>query len=300
MRALLAVCLILLVVGAAWTRLRQPEPDPPVPVEAHGFRAPPPAGQATAATGAPVVWAIGDGADGTRRSARVARLVARERPRALLYLGDVYERGTREEFENKVRGPYRPLLERMLPTPGNHEWPRHTEGYDRFWKSVTGRPTAPWYATRIAGWQILSLNSEAPHGRRSAQLRWLREKVRGGGTCRIAMWHRPRFSAGSHGDQRDTQPLWEAVRGRAVLVLSGHDHNLQRFAPRDGVVQIVSGAGGRERYEVDGADPRLAFADDDHHGGLRMTLHPRRADLEFVTSAGDVLDRSSVACRRPG
>ena len=294
-RAVLAIALALLAGGAAWTALRAREADPPVPVEAHGFRAPP---RPTETRTAPVVWAIGDGADGTRRSARVASLVAADDPRAVLYLGDVYEHGTREEFERKVRGPYRPLLRRMLPTPGNHDWPNHAEGYDPFWKSVTGKPTAPWYATRIGGWQILSLNSEAPHDRGSEQLRWLREKVRGGGTCRIAVWHRPRFSAGSHGDQRDTQPLWEATRGRAALVLSGHDHNLQRFKPRAGTVQIVSGAGGRERYPIREDDPRLAFGDDDHHGALRMTLHPRRADLDFVSSDGTVLDRSSVGCRR--
>ena len=289
-RAVLAALALLALGAAAWLALREPEPAPPVSVTAHGFRLAPP-------RETPVVWAIGDGADGSPRAARVARLVAREDPHAVLYLGDVYERGSAEEFERKLRAPYRPLLRRMLPTPGNHEWPRHAEGYDPFWKSVTGRPTAPWYTTRIGGWQIVSLNSEAPHGARSEQVRWLREQVRGGGTCRIAMWHRPRLSAGKHGDQPDTQPFWTALKGKAALVVSGHDHNLQRLRPRDGIVQVVSGAGGRERYAIDAADRRLAFGDDDHHGGVRLTLHPRRADLDFVTSAGDVLDRSSVPCR---
>ena len=244
-----------------------------------------------------VVWAIGDGADGSPASRRVAARVARRRPHAVLYLGDVYEEGTREDFERKVRAPYRPFLDRMLPTPGNHEWPRHAEGYDPFWKSVTGRPAAPWYATRLGAWQVISLNSEAPHGPRSAQVRWLRAQARGGGTCRIAFWHRPRFSAGKQGDSPDTQPFWDALRGRAVLALGGHDHDLQRFRPRDGIVQIVSGAGGRRRYRVDHGDPRLAFADDDHFGGVRLTLRSERADVAFVTSAGRVLDRSRVACR---
>ena len=270
--------------------LREPVPDPPRPVAHHGFRPAP-------GSGPSVVWAIGDGANGSAAALRVARAAARDDPRAVLYLGDVYERGTREEFERKVRGPYRPLLRRMLPTPGNHEWPRHTEGYDAFWRSVTGRPTAPWYAVRIGGWTLLSLNSEAPHGRRSAQVAWLRRRLRSGGTCRIAFWHRPRFSAGRHGDQPDIQPLWEALRGRAVLALAGHDHNLQRFRPRDGIVQIVSGAGGRERYRIRRRQ-RVAFADDRHYGGVRLTLHPRRAGVEFVTSGGRVLDRSTVGCRR--
>ena len=176
-RAALALALAALAAGVAWAALRRPEPAPPVPVETHAFRVAPPA------AGDPVVvWAIGDGADGSAHSRRVAERVARDRPHAVLYLGDVYERGTREDFEGKVRAPYRPFLERMLPTPGNHEWPRHTEGYDPFWKSVTGRPTAPWYATAVGTWEVVSLNSEAPHGPRSAQVRWLRARVRGGGT----------------------------------------------------------------------------------------------------------------------
>ena len=292
MRAVLLAVLLLIAGGVAWAALRGPEPDPPKPVEQHGFRP-----VATGSQNPPVVWAIGDGANGSAAARRVADMVARDEPRAVLYLGDVYERGTREDFERKVRGPYEALLERMLPTPGNHEWPRHTEGYDPFWKSVTGEDTAPWYATSVGGWQILSLNSEAPHGPRSAQVTWLRSRI-GGGTCRIAFWHRPRFSAGRHGDHEDTRTFWDALRGRAALVLSGHDHDLQRLKARDGIVQIVSGAGGRHRYRVDHDDRRLAFSDDDHFGGVRLTLHPERADVEFVATGGRVLDRSRVACRR--
>jgi hypothetical protein len=289
-RAVLAIALVLLVAGVAWTTLGRPDPGPLVPAGVHGFRVAP-------AERAARVWAIGDGADGSARTRRVADLVVRENPDAVLYLGDVYESGTADEFERKVRGPYRRLLGRMLPTPGNHEWPRHAEGYDPFWKSVTGVETASWYATTLAGWELISLNSETRHDAGSPQVRWLRRRLADRGTCRIAFWHRPRFSAGEHGDHPDTQPFWDALRGKAVLVLSGHDHNLQRFAPRDGLVQIVSGAGGRERYRVDEGDPRLEFGDDDHHGGLRMTLHAERADLEFVTSDGEVLDSSSVRCR---
>lgn len=291
-RVVAAVLVLLTLAAAVATAMWQPAAAPPVPVERHGFRITSPA------AGAPhVVWAFGDGANGSEAARRVARLVARDDPHAVLYLGDVYERGTREEFEKKVRRPYRALLNRMLPTPGNHEWPRHTDGYDRFWKSVTRRATPPWYAVRAGGWQLLSLNSEAPHGRSSAQVRWLRARMRGESTCRIAFWHRPRFSAGRHGDHRDVQPLWEAVRGRAALVLAGHDHNLQRLAPRDGTVQIVSGAGGRHRYEVDHGDDRLAFGDDDNYGGVRLTLHRARADIRIVSAGGRVLDRSSVGCR---
>jgi acid phosphatase type 7 len=243
------------------------------------------------------VWAVGDAADGSDPARRLARLVVRARPDRLLYLGDVYEHGTADEFARHYAPLYGPLATRTAPTPGNHEWPNHVEGYDRYWQSVTGHPTPPWYALRVGGWELISLNSEAPHGADSAQLRWLRRQVREPGSCRLAFWHRPRYSAGSHGDQADVQPFWDALRRRAALILGGHDHNLQRFHPRDGITQLVAGAGGRSHYTLDPDDPRLAFADDTHDGALRLRLAPGRAAMAFVDATGRILDRAAARCR---
>ena len=246
-----------------------------------------------------VVWAIGDGGTGDRRARSVVERAIRGGADRILYLGDVYERGTAAEFARNFAPVFRGVLRRTAPTPGNHEWGNRRTGYGPFWRRVRGRRVPAWYAFTVAGWRILSLNSEAGHGRGSDQLQWLeRELTRPDGTCRIAFWHRPRLSAGKHGDQRDVAPLWDALRGRARLVLGGHDHNLQRMRPVDGIVQLVSGAGGRERYQVDEDDPRLAFSDDRSFGGLRMVLRPGRADLAFVEAGGRVLDRSAVACAR--
>jgi acid phosphatase type 7 len=248
-----------------------------------------------------VVWAVGDGADGSASARAVARRIAADRPDRLLYLGDVYESGSAEDFRERYEPVYGALAAITAPTPGNHDWPLHRDGYDPYWRAKTGAPTPPWYAFRTGGWRIISLNSEAPHGRRSPQLRWLRAELRrGGGTCTLAFWHRPRHSAGDHGDQVDVAPLWDALRGRARLVLAGHDHDMQRLRPRDGITALVAGAGGRSRYGVDGSDPRLAFGDDAHDGALRLELRPGRARLAFVAAGGAVLDRSAVTCATGG
>jgi len=163
----------------------------------------------------------------------------------------------------------------------------HLDGYDPYGRGVTGEATPPWYTVRVAGWHVLSLNSEAPLDRESAQVRWLRRElrrdVRG---CTLAFWHRPRYSAGKHGDQRDVAPLWNAVRGHATLVLNGHDHNLQRLRPRDGITELVAGAGGRSRYRLDARDPRLAFASDRVDGAVRLKLRPGRASVRLVAADG--------------
>ena len=284
------VALVVLVAAFALVahRLRPAPPPRPAPNAAF-VSAEDPAAPA-------VVWAVGDGADGSESARAVARRIASDRPASLLYLGDVYDRGSPEEFRTNYDSVYGGLADRTAPTPGNHEWPAHPEGYDAYWRSKTGAATPPWYSFRVGGWRMISLNSEAPHGPGSAQLRWLRRTVaRTRGTCALAFWHRPLQSAGRHGDQSDVAPLWQAVRGHVRLVVNGHDHDLQRLRPRDGITQFVAGAGGKSHYALS-PDPRVAFGDDVHDGALRMQLRPGRADLTFVAADGTILDRSSVTC----
>ena len=100
-----------------------------------------------------------------------------------------------------------------------------------------------------------------------------------------------------HGDAPEMEPVWHALRGRAALLLSGHDHSSQRFHPRDGMVQIVAGAGGREFYPVR-PDPRVAFANAREPAAVRLTLAPTRARIAFVATDGRRLDVSEVPCRR--
>ena len=260
-------------------------------------------------SGRAVLWAVGDGADGGAAGRAVAARIRAGRVDRFLYLGDVYRSGivglvradgSATDYRDRYAPLYGELAARTAPTPGNHEWPQRGEGYEPYWRSVTGRTPPAYYSFKIAGWQILSLNSEAPHGRGSAQLRWLARRLARPGTCRLAFWHRPRFSAGRHGDQADVAPLWNALRGRAVLVVAGHDHDMQRFRPIDGMTQVVSGAGGHGHYALR-RDPRLAFGDDRRYGALRIDLGPGGARLRFVAAGGRVLDASTVRCRQvPG
>ena len=245
-----------------------------------------------------LLWAVGDGADGGAVAKRLAARVARDRPDRFLYLGDVYPGGSAADFRDRYATVYGRLAPVTAPTPGNHEWPARRDGYYPFWRGRMRSPPRPWYAVRAGGWLLLSLNSEAPHDPRSAQISWLRRTLaRRGGDCALAFWHRPLRSAGLHGDQPDIAPLWAALRGRARIVLNGHDHDLQRFRARAGIVEYVAGAGGHGIYPVATRAAGLEFADDTHYGGLRIALRPRSARLTFVSVGGTALDRSRVSCR---
>jgi acid phosphatase type 7 len=138
-----------------------------------------------------------------------------------------------------------------------------------------------------------------PHDEGSAQLRWLRAQLRRPGTCRLAFWHRPRFSAGDvHGDQADIDPLWRSLRGRARLVVNGHEHDLQRLRPIDGITELVAGAGGHGLYPLHRQDPRLAFGDDSSYAALRLKLSPGSAAYAFIDATGRALDSGRVRCRQ--
>ena len=246
------------------------------------------------------VWAVGDAATPGPGPRRLAATIRRARPDRLLYLGDVYESGTAAEFRRNYDPLYGSLGSVTEPTPGNHEWANRFSGYYRYWRAKKGRRQPPWSSVHTAGWELLNLNSEAAHGPGSRQLRWLQRALAPGGDCRIAFWHRPRFSAGLvHGDAPDTAPLWNALRGRARAVLSGHEHDLQRLRVRGGLTQYVAGAGGRARYPLDSSDGRLAWGRDDRYGALRIVLEPGTATFEFHDAAGRVLDRSSTTCSAP-
>jgi hypothetical protein len=243
-----------------------------------------------------VVWAVGDGADGSPVAKRLAGQIEGDRPAAFLYLGDVYPSGTATDYQRNYEPVYGRLADMTWPTAGNHEWGNRENGYLPYWRRH-GR-ARPWYRLNLGGWEVIALNSEAPHDTNSRQLRWLRRVLaKGDGTCRLAFWHRPRYSAGTvHGDAPDVAPLWNALRGKARLVVNGHEHVLMRFRRRDGLTEYVAGAGGAVRYGVT-RDRRLAFGRSDRTGALRMTLASGSADLEFRDVDGAVLDRSRARCR---
>ncbi|HYM64256.1 MAG TPA: metallophosphoesterase [Gaiellaceae bacterium] len=241
---------------------------------------------------APVrVVAAGDIATcGESHDTATGNLVRALAPRAVLTLGDnAYDEGSLAQFAcyDAAWGSFRG---RTFPSPGNHDY--GTSGAAGYFEYFGSRAPAPYYSFNLGAWHLVSLNSEVDHGEGSEQVRWLRADLRADRhRCELLYWHRPRWSGGRHGSDPGVQPFWQAAYDRRVeLVLTGHDHNYQRFAKQDaegrrsdvrGVRHIVVGTGGRGLYSTGSIANRRA-ANTANHGVLALVLRWRSYDTRFV------------------
>jgi hypothetical protein len=135
------------------------------------------------------------------------------------------------------------------PVPGHHEYrDPHAQGYFDYF----GKPS--YYAYDIGcGWRGYALNSLADVAK---QARWLRSDLAAHpGVAVLATWSDPRWSSGvEHGSQPAMQPFVDALAGRVAVVLNGHEHNYERFAPAGGLRQFVAGTGGSATYKFGTAE----------------------------------------------
>jgi alkaline phosphatase len=275
---------------------------------------------APAGNGAPggsrLLVAAGDigrcGAEGDDATAALVRA----RPKAVVAaLGDLaYEGGRPDEFSRCYDPSWGVFRHRTRPTPGNHEYRTDgASGYFDYFGRRAGVPGRGWYAYRLGTWQVVVLNSNCGEvggcGRGSAQGRWLRRVLASSRTrCTLAYWHHPRFSsANRHGATDDVEAFWRALyEAGADVVLSGHDHVYERFAPqtwdgrpapRRGLRQFVVGTGGAglHGFEPPRANSRARLTS---YGVLVLGLAAGRYTWRFVDTANRVRDSGSAPCVR--
>jgi chitodextrinase len=259
--------------------------------------------------GDPVVAVAGDIAgDGTGDTATAA-LLDSINPTAVLTAGDnVYDDGSASQFSQYYEPTWGRHKAKTYPTPGNHDY--HTSGasgYFGYFGARAGPSGKGWYSVNIGAWHIIGLNSEVSHSATSEQVTWLKADLAASGAqCVMAVWHKPRFTAGNYSDMSEFQPFWDALyAANADVVINGHDHNYQRYAPltpagaRDdarGLVEFVVGTGGRSHYGIR-ADSRRLSADGGTYGVLKLTLRATGYDWQFVSEAGRTFtDSGSGSC----
>jgi hypothetical protein len=248
-----------------------------------------------------VVWALGDGADGSAEGRLLARYVRSQRPDRFIYLGDVYEHGSAAEFRANYQPTYGPLARRSDPVLGNHEFKRRFDGYFPYWRKLRGfsRERARHRAyVDDSGWQVLVYSSESyPR----AEAAWLRAQLPfHRGTCRLAVAHRGRYAVADdeHGDNPDQAPIWSALAGRAAVNLVAHSHVYGRLSPIDGVTVLVSGAGGHHLRGLGEQGHAVAAAQPGVPTATRLVLRRGAVDFSQVDASGRVYDSGTIPCSR--
>jgi hypothetical protein len=226
---------------------------------------------------------------------------------------NAYEDGSEASYAKCYAPAWGRVLDRtILPAPGNHDW--HTKdarGYrDYFGARATPHGTT-WYATTIGTWHVVVLDSECEKvggcGPSSPQGRWLADDLAASReVCTLAIWHEPRFSSGFHGDAKAVAPFWDALyAANAELIVNGHDHDYERFAPQTpdgqfdpthGIRELVVGTGGAELRDFTHGTPNAQFRLAQTLGILRLTLHPTGYDWAFLAVDGSIKDSGSTGC----
>jgi acid phosphatase type 7 len=249
-------------------------------------------------------------------------LLLRDGVVAVLPLGDnQYEDGTLAKYRASY-GPSWGRLKRITrPVPGNHEYVRSGDspdalGYFRYFGAAAGDPAKGYYSYDIGSWHLIALNSQcgALDGCRagSRQERWLRRDLADHpARCTLAYWHEPRFSSGPHGQEPVYDDFWrDLYAGGVDVVLNGHNHVYERFAPQDpdaqldparGIREFVVGTGGRNHYSPDYAfgtvQPNSEVRNAQTFGVLELTLHDGGYDWHFVPTAGGTFtDAGTGSC----
>jgi len=226
-------------------------------------------------------------------------------PGTVFAAGDLaYPDGSDEQFADCYGPTWGRFKERTRPAPGNHEYHRRgASGYARYFGAAAGDPSKAYYSYDLGAWHIVVLNSECVNvggcDPASPQGRWLEEDLaQHQAACTLAYFHKPLFSSGaSHGNDPEMRPLWEILYGwHADIVINGHDHDYERFAPQNpngnadpdhGIREFVVGSGGKNTHRIFNAPkPNSEARNADTFGVLKLTLHPRSYDWEFIPQAG--------------
>jgi hypothetical protein len=176
---------------------------------------------------------------------------------------------------------------------GNHDY---EVGRGRYEFRLLGMP-GPYYTRRLGDAQLFFLDSTVPTDRQTAWLR--KELAESSSTWKIAVLHHPPYTCGGHSGDRSVQRRWVPLFEDygVQLVLSGHDHNYQRFAARNGVTYVVHGGGAAGLYRLRGCPssypPRVRARYE--HGFLSVSIGADDLEVSAVDLRGRVRDRFSLS-----
>ena len=287
------------------------------------------------AAGDPVIAAVGDiacdpanpnfnGGAGTSANCRqryTSNLAVGTGLTAVLPLGDAqYECGSLQAFQQSYDPSWGRVKSITHPAVGNHEYlttggtgcdasNAGAQGYFSYFGASAGTAGQGYYSYDVGSWHIVALNSNCGDAGgcspSTAQGRWLASDLAAHtNTCTLAYWHIPLFSSGGRAAP-NSQSFWTALYAAgADVILNGHDHTYERFAPQDpsgrrddakGIREFIVGTGGANHTSFTTIMPNSEVRNSSTYGILKLTLHSTSYDWQFAPEAGATFTDSGTA-----
>jgi len=236
-------------------------------------------------------------------------------PATIAALGDLaYPRGTAEDFAYCYDPSWGVFRDHTRPAAGNHDFATPWAApYFAYWGTLAGLAGAGYYSYELGSWHIVVLNSNCrfvPCRPGSPQETWLRtDLAQHRAKCTLAYFHHPLFSSTRGTATPAVQPLWQDLYAAgADVVLNGHAHNYQRFAPqtplgavdpRRGIREFVVGTGGNSHHFLGPPIANQQNMDDTTFGVLRLMLLETGYTWEFepqTNGGGFFTDSGTGSC----
>ena len=269
---------------------------------------------ATAAAADPVFVGAGDIASCSRTQDEATAKLLDGIAGTVFTAGDnAYENGTSKEYANCYGPTWGRHKTRTRPVVGNHEYQTSgASGYFGYFGSAAGDPKKGYYSFDIGRWHAVMLNSNCSAvggcGATSTQATWLRNDLAAHpATCTIAVWHHPRFTSNRSTPDGATIALWQILYDHgADVIVTGHRHNYERFAPQTpagaadasfGIREFVVGTGGIALVGFSSTMKNSQIRNSSTHGVIKLTLHASSYDYAFVPIAGQTFrDSGTSSC----
>ena len=245
---------------------------------------------------------------GRREPEYTARLLDRV-PGTVFVAGDAtYPSGTLANYQNCYGPSWGRHLWRTFAVPGNHDYYLDRgAAFFQYFGPAAGPAGLGYISHTLGTWHAILLNSEVAIQAGSPQYEWLRQDlIASSAVCTIAVVHHPLFSSGENGNSPFMRDAWNLMYQHGVdLILSGHDHTYERFAPQDangrasarGIRQFVVGTGGYALYKRGQTQANSEIFNGTTYGVLRLTLRSGKYDWEFIPIDGQAFrDSGSGPC----
>ena len=251
---------------------------------------------------------IGDcGTDGDEATAALLDGIAG----TVFTAGDnAYPSGTTVDFQKCYDPSWGRYKARTRPAPGNHDWETQgLAGYLAYYGAAgQGAGGTSWYSYDLGTWHIIVLDSncdkvgcgaDTPQGTLLAA-----DLASSKAACTMAIFHHPRFTSGEHGNEPVLDAFWRPLYAAGVdVIVNGHDHDYERFAPQDpdgkldaarGIREFVVGTGGTtlRGFQKTAANSEVRLSNS--WGVLKFTLHDGSYDVEFIAAGNDFRDRGTA------